>query len=191
MSFVTDAFGGGDAKRAAEIQQRGYEDAGITLRTANTEANNRFNSYLNLSNNANNRIGELLNGDYSQFYASPDYQFRLNEGLDAVQNSGSAQGLTLSGAQLKDLNNYAQGVASTEYGNYYNRLAQLRGEGIGITGQQSTNDLNTARGFADTQIGAAGARASGYLAQANIQNAIANNVLEIGANAAGGGFGGG
>lgn len=188
MSFITSAFGGSDAKRAAQVQQQGYEDAGITLRTANTEANNRFNNYLNLSNDANNRIGQLLNGDYSQFYASPDYQFRLNEGLDAVQNSNSAQGLNLSGVQLKDFNNYAQGVASTEYGNYYNRLAGLRSEGLGITGQQASNDLNTARGFADTQIGAAGARASGYLANANIQNAFASQLLNTGLFAAGGGF---
>lgn len=189
MSFISGAFGGGDAKRAAEIQQQGYQQAGTTLRTANAEANNRFNSYLNLSNDANNRIGELLNGDYSSFYTSPDYQFRLQEGLDAVQNSGSAQGLNLSGAQLQGLNNYAQGFASQAYGDYYNRLAGLRGEGLGITGQQASNDLNTARGVADTQIGAAGARASGYLANANIKNAFANNVLNIAANAAGSRFG--
>lgn len=51
----------------------------------------------------------------------PGYAFRLAEGQKALERSGSAKGMTLSGAQQKALAGYGQGMASQEYGNAYNR----------------------------------------------------------------------
>lgn len=51
----------------------------------------------------------------------PGYQFRINQGLQAVNNSAAARGGLLSGATLKELNNYAQGQASSEFQNAFNR----------------------------------------------------------------------
>lgn len=49
------------------------------------------------------------------------YQFRLQEGLKALQASRAAKGGLLSGGALRGAQQYAQGLASQEYGNAYNR----------------------------------------------------------------------
>ena len=57
-------------------------------------------------------------GDVS---ADPGFQFRLNEGLKAIQRSASAKGTLLGGDTMKALERYGQDYASNEYGNAYNR----------------------------------------------------------------------
>jgi hypothetical protein len=59
----------------------------------------------------------------------PGYQFRLAQGLKALQNSAAAKGSLLTGGTAKALNNYAQGEASNEYGNVYNRAFQQYQQG--------------------------------------------------------------
>lgn len=55
--------------------------------------------------------------------SDPGYQFRMDEGIKALDNSAAARGRLLSGAQQKGVNAYAQNVASQEYGNAYARYA--------------------------------------------------------------------
>jgi hypothetical protein len=57
---------------------------------------------------------EVLNQD-------PGYQFRLSEGLKALQASQAAKGGLVSGGALKALEGYGQGLASQEYQNAYAR----------------------------------------------------------------------
>jgi hypothetical protein len=45
--------------------------------------------------------------------------------------------MTLSGAQTKGLNDYGQGMASSEYGNYFNRLMGVSGQGMTAAGGQN------------------------------------------------------
>lgn len=77
----------------------------------------------------------VLGGDLSQFRESPGYQFRLGEGLKALEKRGSAMGTTLSGSQLKGLQEYAQNLASQEYGQQLGRLGGLAGQGLQASGQ--------------------------------------------------------
>lgn len=56
----------------------------------------------------------------AQAAQTPGYQFQLQQGENAMQNSAAAQGGLLSGGTLAGLNNYAQGVASTNYQNTFN-----------------------------------------------------------------------
>ena len=51
----------------------------------------------------------------------PGYQFRLDQGTGALQNSAAARGVLNTGGTLQDLINYGQGAASQEYGNAYAR----------------------------------------------------------------------
>ena len=50
---------------------------------------------------------------------TPGYQFTLQQGLQATQNSYAAQGLGTSGAALKGAANYSEGLASTTYEQQY------------------------------------------------------------------------
>lgn len=56
-----------------------------------------------------------------QIQADPAYQFRLNQGLQAMQRSAAARGTLQTGGTLKDLMDYGQAAASQEYDNAYNR----------------------------------------------------------------------
>lgn len=114
----------------------------------------------------------------SDFEADPGYQFRMDEGMRGVEGGAAARGGLLSGAALKAIQKYGQGLASEEYGraygrftadqtNQYNRLA-----GLVNTGQGATNQLTNAAGqFGQSQanniIGAGNAQASGIMGATN------------------------
>ncbi|QZI87776.1 hypothetical protein PODOV050v2_p0011 [Vibrio phage 66E30.1] len=53
----------------------------------------------------------------------PGYQFRMQQGVDALDASASARGRLSSGAQQKALTEYGQGMGSQEYANAYSRYS--------------------------------------------------------------------
>lgn len=56
----------------------------------------------------------------------PGYKFRLAQGLGAVQNSAAANGMLHGGNTVAGLNDYAQGAASAEVNNAFNRYTNQR-----------------------------------------------------------------
>jgi len=60
------------------------------------------------------------------FEADPGYKFRLSEGSKQVEASAAARGGLFSGKTGTDLQGFAQGLASQEYGAAYNRFADSR-----------------------------------------------------------------
>lgn len=138
----------------------------------------------------------------------PGFQFRLQQGQKALEQSAAARGSVLSGATAKAINDYAQGSASSEYGNVYNRamneyntnvlgpynrLSSLAGVGQqaqASSAQQGQGTANAITNIALTsgqQQGnavqqAAAARASGYASNANIWGStiggIGNNISQ-------------
>ncbi len=73
--------------------------------------------------------GGTAGPDYSAFFKSPGYEFRFDEGLRASDRSAAARGMLMSGGHMPELQRYGQGLASTECGNYANRLSALAGIG--------------------------------------------------------------
>lgn len=61
------------------------------------------------------------------FKADPGYQFRLQEGVNAIDASAAARGRLNSGAQDRALSRYASDLASQEYGNAFNRAVTQYG----------------------------------------------------------------
>lgn len=114
--------------------------------------------------------------DYGGFYASPSYQFRLDEGMKAIQRSAAARGGLNTGATMKSINNFAQGTASTEFDNYANRIAALAGVGQSATGATAQAGQNYANGAANAYTNAGNARASAYQ---NTGNAINQGISNI------------
>lgn len=97
----------------------------------------------------------------------PSYQFRLGEGMKALDRTAAARGGLISGGALKAAQRYGQEFASNEFGNAYNRLASMAG-----IGQTATNNMGAATGNFGTNAGnlmtgAGAARASGYVGGAN------------------------
>ena len=139
-----------------------------------------------------NALGKLTAAsDYTpfgmeQFQADPGYAFRLTEGQKAVERSAAARGMQLSGSTLKGLTNYAQGAASQEYTNAFNRyqaeraarlqpLQALAGIGQSATNQVTNAGANYANTAGDLMTSGAAARASGYVGASNALSSALGN----------------
>ena len=103
--------------------------------------------------------GAQQGGDMSAFYKSPGYQFRMDEGVRALDRSASAKGTLMSGGQQRELTRYGQGIASGEFNNYANRLASLAG--IGQTATQQTGRMGADAGNQMGQTIMSGGQAQG------------------------------
>jgi hypothetical protein len=116
---------------------------------------------------------EAAQGAMENFYTSPGYQYRLDEGLRAVDAGAAARGMLRSGATLKAEQAFGEGLAAQEYGNYYTRandsfqqyynrlfdmtkLGESAAAGVGAAG------IQTGQGIAQTDAAAAGANANIY-----------------------------
>lgn len=119
--------------------------------------------------------------------SDPGYQFRLAQGLKGVQNSGSASGMTLSGAQLSAVDQYNQGFASNEYQNAYNRytsaqqqrynnLYSIAGLGQDATAVTGSAGASAANSISSAQIGAGNAAAAGTVGVANAINSGTSSI---------------
>ena len=120
-------------------------------------------------------------------YSDPSYQFRLQQGQDAIQSSAAAQGGLLSGATLKALQNYGQESASQEYSNAYNRfnadqtnrynrLSNLIGIGQNAAAQVGNAGAQTSQAVANNTMAGANSIAAGQVASANNWANTANNL---------------
>ena len=123
-----------------------------------------------------NALNKMQSGDVMG-YMDPSYQFRLGEGLKALDRQAAARGGLISGGALKAAQRYGQDFASQEFGNAYNRLAGLAGVGQTATGAQSNaaGQFGTNAGNLMTSAGAA--RASGYVGGANALTGGLNQYL--------------
>lgn len=115
-----------DALKQAQEFMQGQEKQGLQ----------NYQPYLNAGTDATNNLrnltgtpGQGLLTPWTQQFtaptaaqaeATPGYQFQLKAGEDAMQNSAAGRGSLLTGRTLADLNNYAQGTASTNYQNTFN-----------------------------------------------------------------------
>lgn len=119
--------------------------------------------------------------NFSRFYDSPDYQFRVSEGQRDIGNSFAARGGAASGNALRALTEFNQNLAASEYGNWFNRRAGLAGVGTAASGQVGQAGQTTANSLMASQQAQGDARASGIMggvnSAANAINAGTNNYL--------------
>lgn len=113
---------------------------------------------------------------FGGFTASPSYQWRLEQGLKAIERRASANGARYSGATLKAMDRYAGGEASQEFDTYANRLAALAGVGQTATGSVAQAGQSYATGASNAYTNAGNARASAYT---NTGNAINQGVQNL------------
>lgn len=136
---------------------------------------------------------------FNAFYTSPGYQFRLGEGIKALDASAAARGRLLSGSQTKAVQQYGEGLASAEFGDYWNRLAAMSGSGqtsaSGTASAANVLGANVGNTIFQGGVGAGNARASGYnaLGQGISSGLISaqEEAKKIGGYFLGGGFLGG
>lgn len=128
---------------------------------------------------------QATQGGAPQYWRSlmdPGYDFRKQEGINALAAAGAASGNYGSGNMGVALQDFGQNLASQEFQNVYNRLAGMSGTGqvqsqaignMGVnTGNVMANYLNQAgQNIAQGQVAGANALAGGVR---DTENAIAS-----------------
>lgn len=86
--------------------------------------------------------------------ATPGYQFQLQQGQQALESSAAARGGLLSTGTGKQLEQFGQGLASTNYNDVYNRAMQQYQQKYGEFQQGQSNIYNRLMGIGQTGLGA-------------------------------------
>src|SRR5664279_5261930 len=138
----------------------------------------------------------------AQLEQTPGYQFTLNQGLQATQNSAAARGLGVSGAALKGAAKYATGLADSNYQtqfnnaqqqfsdygtlnstqqgnltNQFNRLNSVAGLGESATSGQGTTGAQLTNQSGNALMTAGNASAAGTVGVGTAATSAANNYL--------------
>ena len=163
------------ADRASQIQQENFEQTREDLMPYK-QAGDTSLSQLMGQMTPDGYFNQTYTGQ--DIYSDPSYQFRLQQGQNAIQSSAAAQGGLLSGATLKALQNYGQESASQEFSNAYNRfnadqtnrynrLSNLVGIGQNAAAQVGNAGAQTSQAIANNTMAGANALAAGQIGSAN------------------------
>lgn len=107
----------------------------------------------------------------------PGYQFRMQQGEDAITNQASALGTTGSGATGAALQRYGQDYASNEYNNVYQRQLGQYDQNYNIFNNNQSNQFNRL-----ASIAGLGQTSTNQLAGAGSQlgNNVSNTLNQVG-----------
>lgn len=166
---------------ASQAQQNSANQANNTLREMYYQNRADLAPWRDAGKTA---LGQLVGmttpgQQFTTMQADPGYQFRLQQGQQALDNRQRAAGKFYSGAGLQGAADYNQNFASNEFSNVYNRLAGLAGTGQAATNTTAGLGANTANAVSGNEIGSGNARASGY---AGIGNAVNTGINSYNAN---------
>lgn len=165
-------LGADAAKKGAKAQARAAGEATAEQRRQFDLINQQNAPYRQAGEQALNQLMGLygLSGqpaDYSGFENSPDYQFAQQQGEQSLLRNRAALGGLQGGQTGAALQQFGQGLASQQLGNYRNSLMGILGSGqqaAQFTGQAG---FNTGQSIGQNMIGAGNAQAAGRLAGAN------------------------
>lgn len=116
---------------------------------------------------------------YQQFQNTPYFQFPYQLGIGAMNASGAARGMTLSGGQMNALQQFGQGYASQGLGSYMGMLNQLASLGQGSSTALGNTSVGAGSNILNAATGIGNAQASGIMGQANAINQGINGALGV------------
>jgi hypothetical protein len=169
----------------ARADQAPFRDTGVL-------ANDKLASLYGVQRAGGTYTPPAANADgtptYGGFETSPGYQFRFDQGMRAVERGAAARGLLRSGAAVKATQRFGEGLASSEYENFANRLASLAGVGQTATNATQAAGTNAANSISDAYMKAGNARASAYQNTGNAISGAATDLASTYMYGKGGGF---
>jgi len=120
------------------------------------------------------------------FEKDPSYEFRKQEGINALDRSGASRGRVLSGAQDRAVTRYGSNLASTEYQNAFNRHQGSEMDRYNMESGEYNTNMNRTSAKAMNQYNA---ERGTYNANMNTQKSLAgvgqdavNNIQNAGQN---------
>lgn len=130
MGFITglehSLFGG----ESSSSSSHGVSDSGnLAYPTIMQDFGGSAAGFGNTTNTLGNLLGVGGSGANGQalnnYWNSAGGQFQLNQGLDGLQSKYASMGLSKSGAAMKGMEQFRQGLASTYLNNYLSSLGDL------------------------------------------------------------------
>lgn len=113
---------------------------------------------------------------FDAFRNSTGYQFRLNEGYDALNSGYAGAGVLQSGAAMNAAQEYGQNMASAEFGNYWNMLGEQQNLASGAANAMSGVNTTYANNAGNLAIANGQNQASAAIARANNTNAMIGGI---------------
>jgi hypothetical protein len=194
-SSLINANAAGDAAQQQETAQQKVMDlanstvpaANTDIQTGATNANSTLQNQLGVdtaglspyTQSGTSALAQLnkltASGGFqaptaAQAEATPGYQFQLQQGEQAQAQAAAAMGQSMSGGEIKAADAYAQGIASTNYGNTYNQALSTYGTNLGALQNLTATGLNAT----NTGI-SAGSALSGEAASNTMQGGLASS----------------
>lgn len=125
-----------------------------------------------------NALNQFAAENLGPLEATPQFNFLLDQGVQARDRSAASRGKLLSGQQVKGIEGFGQGLALQNSDNRLNRLASLAGIGQSATTNTGIAGANAANNIGNAFINAGDARASGFVGGNNaISDSIQNFLL--------------
>ena len=178
VSVVGGALQSRAGEKGASAQQRASDAATAEQRRQYDQTRQDMQPWMQQGQWALDQQRNFLNGDWSGFQNSPDYQWAVNQGTKSLDRGATAQGNLWGGGADADRIALGQGMATQNAGNYYNRLAGMSGTGQTTANQLGGYGQQFGQQYGQNQRNGAQAQASSY---ANTANAW-GNVLSQGAS---------
>ena len=196
-TLVTGVIASNASRSAADKQSQAAQNANQLQWNMFQQQQENQRPWLEAGQGA---LGQLTNltgpgGEFStplsmsSLQFDPGFAFRMQQGQEALDRSGAARGMTLSGAQVRGLTDYGQGIGSQEYQNAWNRamsdrstrfgqLASMAGLGQAANAQIGQMGMQTAGQMGNNITSAGAAQAAGQVGSANAWT----NALNTGLN---------
>jgi hypothetical protein len=181
MSFVGDVvgslIGARSAGKAANMQQQSAREANALQKYMFDQQRKDTEPYRKAGTSALTQIQALLKNPNS-VTKQPGYQFGIDQGTNALENSASARGMTYSGAQAKALQQFGNDYGTTKIDQTYNRLSNLAG--LGQVGVNPMSGMNYANQVGGNMLGAGNAQAAAQIAKGSAYGNALNAGLAYG-----------
>ncbi len=174
-SIISGIISSDASKSAANTQAAAANNATAVEQAQYQQTRGDLAPYMAEGKIGLDQLNQLM-ADPSSVTKMPGYQFQMQQGTDAIQNSAAAGGLT--GNTLKALDSYGQGVASSSYGNLWQQLYQMANLGQTSAAGVGNIGASTAANIGGNIIGAGNAQAAGTVGAASAINSGVSNGLQ-------------
>lgn len=160
------------ASKSASASKKAAAQSAAVQREQYAQNSANLNPFMRRGNQAGGAINALLGlgGDpteqqraFNVFRNSSGFQFRQQEGENALNSGYAARGLINSGAAQKAFAKYNQNLASDEFGNYMGYLGNQ--QGVGLSGASALAGVG--QNFANSMTNINTNRANSQVANTN------------------------
>ena len=183
------AISSGASGRASRAATQAADQSAAVQREIFGQNKQMLSPFVQTGNRAMGSVNALLGlgGNTAQqrkafdtYRNSTGYQFRLGEGMNALNSGYAGAGTIQSGAAMRDAVEYGQNFASNEFGNYMGALGNQQGVGLQAGGAAAGVGVNTANSLGQIYQNRADTIGNAALANAsNINSLIGTGMAGI------------